>query len=79
MSATKSIDKQATATVLLIDDDQQFCSAISTGLSKRGYHPTCVFTMKEGIAHALQNRPDLIISDVCLNDGDGFHLLNAIF
>lgn len=60
------------STVLIIDDDPQFRRAASELLAARGYRVVgAAGTVEEGLAFAAALRPDAVLLDVNLPDGDG--------
>jgi len=65
-------------TVLVIDDEPQYLSAVQAMLRSRGYLTEGAATAEEGIEAARSHLPHLIISDVNLADGDGFSLLSTL-
>jgi CheY-like chemotaxis protein len=59
-------------TVLIIDDDPQFRRAASELLAARGYRVVgAAGSAGEGLAFASALRPDAVLLDVNLPDGDG--------
>ena len=69
---------QQTPTILCIDDDPQITSSIELRLSNYDVKVICNFTGMQGIWQAIQHRPDLIISDLRMPQGDGEYLLECI-
>ena len=65
--------------LLLVDDEPELLKMVSAILVDGGF--SCLVTaanMKEGIAAAKAEKPDLAILDVMLPDGDGFALMEQI-
>jgi two-component system sensor histidine kinase/response regulator len=65
-------------TILLVDDDQPLRTLLGLALRKSGY---CVLEANSGVAGlelAVQRLPDLILSDVDMEGGDGASLLREI-
>ena len=58
--------------ILVIEDDPAVARSLSDGLAREGYAVTWKPTGGEGITHAQQQDPHLIILDVRLPDGSGF-------
>jgi len=65
--------------LLLIDDEPELLKMITVILSDEGFQNlVTALNMKEGIAAAKAEKPDLAILDVMLPDGDGFSLMRQI-
>jgi two-component system KDP operon response regulator KdpE len=60
-----------TPRVLVVDDDAAIRRVVATGLSARGYEVLEAGTAAAGLAAAATERPDLIVLDLGLPDGDG--------
>lgn len=58
--------------ILIIEDDRNLCSFMTTGLIDNGYHVTPAFTGSEGLRLAASTNPDIILLDLGLPDMDGF-------
>jgi DNA-binding NtrC family response regulator len=66
------------ATILIIDDEDNARQFIGTFLTSRGYEVTGAATLKEARAIIQQDRADIILLDVQLPDGYGPSLLDEI-
>lgn len=64
--------------ILLVEDEEQICKAIKTVLSDEGYTVCVANTFKQGQIEAATRKPDLVIVDLGLPDGDGIFLIQAI-
>lgn len=64
--------------ILLVEDDKNTCSYITTLLSKNGYHVTPAYSGGEGLSLAAANCPDIILLDLCLPDMDGCEVLTRL-
>lgn len=64
--------------VLIIDDETEICLLISTMLKSKGYETAIAHSVKEGENKILTEKPDVIILDVNLPDGEGFDLVPTI-
>jgi CheY-like chemotaxis protein len=66
-------------TVLIVDDDARFRRAVTELLADRGY---CVVgqaaSAREGLALASTLRPDAVLLDVNLPDGDGISVATRL-
>ncbi|WP_250673130.1 response regulator transcription factor [Paraclostridium ghonii] len=58
--------------ILLLEDDKSLNRGISFKLKREGYEVFKAFSIKEAKELFLNNKIDLIISDIGLPDGDGF-------
>ncbi len=58
--------------LLLIEDDPGVARSLQEGLEREGYDVVWKSTGEEGVQHARDHRPHLIIMDVRLPDGSGF-------
>jgi DNA-binding response OmpR family regulator len=58
--------------ILLIEDDPAVAQSLKDGLEREGYHVTWKACGAEGMAHARDHNPHLILLDVRLPDGSGF-------
>jgi DNA-binding response OmpR family regulator len=57
--------------ILLIEDDPAVAQSLRDGLEREGYHVTWKACGAEGMAHARDHNPHLILLDVRLPDGSG--------
>ena len=64
--------------MLIIDDDQGFCYALSSMLSREGHDATCALNLGDGLKEAKSGSFEVIFLDVCLPDGNGLDALSAI-
>ena len=58
--------------ILLIEDDAAVARSLQDGLERDGYTVTWKASGQEGVRHACDYAPHLIILDVRLPDGSGF-------
>lgn len=65
-------------TILLLEDDESLKRGITFKLKKEGYNVLSTATIKEGRELFTNNKIDLIISDVGLEDGSGFEFCEDI-
>ncbi len=52
--------------VLIIEDEKDLAELLAFNLEKEGYTATCVHDGKQGLEHAVAERPDLILLDLML-------------
>lgn len=65
--------------ILLVDDEPELLSMLRSFLTADGFRSVVsATTMKDGLAIARSESPDLAILDVMLPDGDGFMLMQQI-
>lgn len=64
--------------ILIIDDELAFRRVIAEALGRKGHKTHEAGNTAEGFALAVDLTPDLIISDVCMEGGDGLTLLKRI-
>ena len=64
---------------LLVDDEEEFVTAIVERLRKRGFNADCVFSGKEALNQLEKNDSiDVVILDIRLPDSDGIDILKKI-
>jgi CheY-like chemotaxis protein len=64
--------------ILVIDDNEDVRSIVTTVLRNFGFEVREAASGESGIRMVLEEKPDLIISDVRMPGMDGHHLLSAI-
>jgi DNA-binding NtrC family response regulator len=64
--------------VLLVDDNAQIRDAVSHFLVKAGYRVAEASNAATAVALIHGWRPDLVITDIFMPEGDGFELMSAI-
>ena len=64
--------------ILIIEDDADFSSIVSSRLSAEGYTVTQLPSGTDGLIEFRKNRYDLIIVDIELKDTDGFEVIKCI-
>ena len=68
-----------TKTLLLVDDEPDLLKMLSDILKDAGFQKILTAaTRKNAVAEAKKGKPDLIILDVMLPDGDGFSLMQQL-
>jgi CheY-like chemotaxis protein len=65
-------------TIMLVDDDRTITSLIKTLLELDGYAVTIEAQGSQVLARVQAERPDALIMDVHLADGDGLTILRAL-
>jgi CheY-like chemotaxis protein len=64
--------------VIVVEDNEVYLRTIKLLLSKAGYDVRIASGISSGFALALQEQPDLIISDYNLADGTGLELVERL-
>ncbi len=64
--------------ILLVDDDRPFLTALGATLQLEGFQVTTTDSGKEGIELAHKQLPDLIICDVMMPPPNGFEVLETL-
>ena len=64
--------------ILIVDDEPAVRDCMATALRRQGYDTLLAGSADEGVNLATQHLPDLIISDICMEGGDGFDFLRTI-
>lgn len=54
--------------ILIVDDDDDFVRSLSAFLESQGYQPIVAGDGRAGLRLAKQERPDLIIMDIMMNE-----------
>jgi two-component system NtrC family response regulator len=63
------------ADVLIIDDDEEMCYALSRMVGRLGHHPVCACSITEGLEQARTVNIDVAFLDVRMPDGNGLEAL----
>lgn len=58
--------------VLLVDDDVDFCDATELLLESKGYEVILAYDGKEGLEKVRTEKPDLVILDVMMPEMNGY-------
>lgn len=65
--------------ILLVDDNHGLAVMIRDMLRRNGYnHVDCAGSCKEGLLKFCREKPQLVILDIMLPDGDGFTLFRKM-
>ncbi len=64
--------------ILIIDDDLAFCEMLTEILSSEGADVTTKNDGESGLNYALENHPDIILSDMMMPNMTGMAVLEAL-
>jgi two-component system KDP operon response regulator KdpE len=67
-----------TPTALVLEDEREIRRFISTALQAEGWQVFEAETLRQGLIDAGTRRPDLVIADLGLPDGDGVDFIRAL-
>ena len=65
-------------TILIVEDDRYIIHFLSISLKEEDYGLWTAKTVKEAVSLFYANRPDLVILDLGLPDGDGMEVIESI-
>ena len=66
------------AHLLLIEDDADIVDVLQVDLEDAGYRVTTASSVARGLLLAREMRPDLILTDLGLPDGDGHRVVHTV-
>ena len=69
---------EPTLVVLLVEDDRHIRRFLRTSLETEGWRVFEAETLRQGLADAATRKPDLVIADLGLPDGDGVDLIRQV-
>ena len=64
--------------ILIVDDEANIRDLLSRFLTDIGYQVHSAESVSEGLRLARESKPDLLISDLQLEDGDGLEMIGQI-
>jgi len=64
--------------VLLVDDDSDTLTLMTTALTRRHANVTAVSSAVEAIQEISRKRPDVLVSDIAMPDEDGYGLIEKV-
>lgn len=70
--------KAGSAHVLLVDDDASLLRLLGMRLESRGYRVTTAESGSEALRRLEAERPDIVLSDLRMDEMDGLALFQAI-
>ncbi len=66
------------ATILIVEDDDSLCTALSLSLGNQGFKTIASHTGRQAMAMARQRRPALVLLDLGLPDADGLEICEQL-
>jgi DNA-binding response OmpR family regulator len=69
---------QATATILVVDDDDEVRRMLARALGAEGFRVDAVPDAKGALASVANSQPDLVVLDIVLGPDDGLDVMAAI-
>ena len=67
----------ASPVALLVEDERQIRRFVRTAMEAEGWHVVEAETLKQGLIDAGTRKPDLVILDLGLPDGNGIDFIHA--
>jgi len=64
--------------ILVVDDEPDVREVLAQALTIKGYRVTTAETGHEALRFAKSDRPDLLISDLQMEDADGLELIALV-
>ena len=64
--------------LLLVDDDETFCSVLKPALERRNFQVSVAYNVKEGIALAEQTEPEFAVIDLRIGHDSGLELVKKL-
>jgi PAS domain S-box-containing protein len=71
-------ENQARPTVLVVEDDDDLASILVTIFERRGLRAVRAATQRDAVARTRELRPDVLVLDLYLPDGDGFGVVDEL-
>jgi DNA-binding response OmpR family regulator len=72
------LEKEKTATLLIVEDSPTQLLILKNLLEKNGYNVERAIDGEDALSHARNGKPDLIISDIFMPKMDGYELCQAL-
>jgi CheY-like chemotaxis protein len=64
--------------ILIVDDDEAICRTLSAALHTQGYDVLCAADARMAEQLVDARLPDLILTDIFMDEADGLELINTI-
>jgi DNA-binding NtrC family response regulator len=72
------MDTEHSSSIVVIDDDIDHLSYVTTLLTRAGYACVSFSNARDALAHMKLNQAALVVTDIFMPDMDGFELLRAL-
>jgi CheY-like chemotaxis protein len=72
------MSKGTAASILVVDDDPEIVSMLSTRLTKRGYNVSTAADGHRALELAKRERPDIVLLDVMMPGKSGWEVARAL-
>jgi len=70
--------READARILVVEDNEDNMTLIAYLLRAHGFFPELAYSGADGIALALEQKPQLILLDILMPDMDGYQVATAV-
>jgi signal transduction histidine kinase/CheY-like chemotaxis protein/CHASE3 domain sensor protein len=78
LAASRLQPRTADARVLVVDDDPDAVTIVSSHLQAAGYNPVCAYGGQEALDSVARSRPALIVLDLMMPHVSGFDVVEAL-
>ncbi len=72
------MNREESATLLLVDDSTTFCRVLGTALTRRGFSVSIAHSVEEAIPMAHENPPEFAVVDMKMNGASGLVLVKTL-
>ena len=72
------MNREESASLLLVDDDATFCRVLGAALTKRGFYVSVAYSVEEAIPLAINNPPEFAVVDMKMGGAPGLVLVKAL-
>ena len=72
------MNREESATLLLVDDSITFCRVLGTALIRRGFSVSIAHSVEEAIPMATDNPPEFAVVDMKMNGASGLVLVKTL-
>ncbi len=64
--------------LLVIEDEKDIVEILKAILEHEGYEVLCAYDGEEGLKSAIENKPDLVVTDIMMPKMDGFEVAEKL-
>jgi DNA-binding response OmpR family regulator len=75
---TRAASSADSVRVLVVDDDRDIADSLAMLLARRGFEAKCAYGAAQALDIARRFRPEHVLTDLRLGDGDGTQLAQAL-